>query len=113
MIIFLDTGSGTARGIPDPILFDPEVSKQVKLPDNVPVKAGYTFLGWNSQEDGKGMACSPGDTLTTENDLELYAMWKKKVPVTGDTALPALWLGMAAAGLLLLRRLVRRRTSGD
>lgn len=41
---------------------------------------GYEFLGWNTDPDGKGTAYAPdaiyGDDVG-ENDLTLYAQWKK------------------------------------
>lgn len=43
-------------------------------------REGYEFLGWNTDPDGKGTAYAPdaiyGDN-NGENDLTLYAQWKK------------------------------------
>ena len=36
---------------------------------------GYTFIGWNTSADGKGMAYAPGTTWTANGTLTLYAQW--------------------------------------
>ena len=39
---------------------------------------GYTFQGWNTQADGKGMTYQKGDKLTLpEGTTVLYAQWKR------------------------------------
>ncbi len=44
-------------------------------------RVGYTFTGWNTQEDGNGTAYSDGDTVTNltaqaNATVTLYAQWK-------------------------------------
>ena len=40
--------------------------------------ANYTFQGWNTQADGKGMTYQKGDKLTLpEGTTVLYAQWKR------------------------------------
>ena len=40
------------------------------------VKSGYTFVGWNTQADGKGTSYAVGATFTMgDSDVTLYAMW--------------------------------------
>lgn len=46
----------------------------------VPVRAGWTFAGWDTEPDGTGEACAPGGTITLVADTVLYAQWSK-VPV--------------------------------
>lgn len=36
---------------------------------------GYTFIGWNTSADGKGMAYAPGTTWIANGTLTLYAQW--------------------------------------
>ena len=43
------------------------------------VRTGYTFSGWNSAADGKGMNFAPGATFTINGDITLYAQWS---PIT-------------------------------
>ena len=70
---------------------------------------GWTFLGWNTQRDGKGTAYSDGasvSTLATDGEIALYGVWEANaytislnatggsnsgsVGATFDSALPAL-----------------------
>lgn len=36
---------------------------------------GYTFIGWNTNADGKGTAYAPGTTWIANGTLTLYAQW--------------------------------------
>ena len=36
---------------------------------------GKTFSSWNTEADGSGTTYNPGDTLTLNDDLYLYAIW--------------------------------------
>ena len=50
----------------------------IKLSSDVPTRNGYTFLGWNTQADGKGTAYAAGATYTHDQDggtVTLYAQW--------------------------------------
>ena len=74
----------------------------------------YTFIGWNTQADGKGTAYKPGDSFTlTDKDTMLYAQWSKNsdsagtgtngtvkptdLPKTGDNSNLALWFVLLLA----------------
>jgi len=58
------------------------VTKNVKCGDSITIdkytgtKAGYTFDGWNTKEDGKGDAYSADQAVTVTGSMTLYAMWK-------------------------------------
>lgn len=42
------------------------------------VKAGYTFVGWNTKADGKGVMHKAGQTMQMgEEDVVLFALWSK------------------------------------
>lgn len=41
------------------------------------VRLGYAFAGWNTQADGEGKMYKEGDTLETEEDMILYAVFKR------------------------------------
>ena len=50
----------------------------IKLSSGVPTRNGYTFLGWNTQANGKGTAYAAGATYTHDQDggtVTLYAQW--------------------------------------
>lgn len=65
----------------------------IKLSSDVPTRNGYTFLGWNTQADGKGTAYAAGATYTHDQDggtVTLYAKWTAwKHTVTYDKNVPA------------------------
>ncbi|MCD7947998.1 MAG: InlB B-repeat-containing protein [Oscillospiraceae bacterium] len=38
-------------------------------------RPGYVFTGWNTQPDGSGITYQPGNTVTINENLTLYAQW--------------------------------------
>lgn len=45
-------------------------------------RTGYTFSGWNTASDGSGTTYQEGQSITLmTQDIILYAIWKKEVPV--------------------------------
>ena len=65
----------------------------IKLSSDVPTRNGYTFLGWNTQVDGKGTAYAAGATYTHDQNggtVTLYAQWTPwKHTVHYDKNVPA------------------------
>ena len=58
-----------------------KVSAKVKLKKNTYKRKGYTFTGWNTRKDGKGIAIKNAASvskLTNKGNITLYAQWKKK-----------------------------------
>ena len=47
------------------------------LSTTVPTLADHTFLGWTDNADGKFVTYKPGDSFIADNDVTLYAVWKK------------------------------------
>ena len=50
----------------------------IKLSSGVPTRNGYTFLGWNTQADGKGTAYAAGAIYKNDQNggtVTLYAQW--------------------------------------
>ena len=50
----------------------------IKLSSDVPTRNGYTFLGWNTQADGKGTAYAAGVIYKNDQNggtVTLYAQW--------------------------------------
>ncbi len=47
----------------------------------VPVRAGYSFAGWNTRADGTGTSYTPGQTFSIgASDVVLYATWSAPSP---------------------------------
>jgi len=77
----------------------PTDSKQYKNQDTITVlgntgnlmKAGYTFVGWNTKADGKGVTYKIGQTIQMgKGNLILYALWSKNnVPGDGGSSTPS------------------------
>ena len=40
-------------------------------------RAGYTFTGWNTQENGEGTAYAAGSTIPVTGNVTLYAQWRE------------------------------------
>lgn len=43
---------------------------------------GYKFTIWNTQADGSGTNYTPGDSITINDDVTLYAQWSEVTAVT-------------------------------
>ena len=114
-------GTGTMESITD------DVGSKIVTEQNGFARSGYTFIGWNTQADGKGTAYKPGDIFTlTDKDTVLYAQWSKNSgsagnnnkpssnattsPQTGDNSNFTLWIalllvsGGAAIGTTVVSR---------
>ena len=91
--------------------------------DNMDTNLGFTknndtFIGWNTQADGNGIAYNPGDTLTALAEAEtvtLYAMWQEDIttndtdnaesdtaPSTGDRSNLFFWIVTGLSALLII-----------
>lgn len=46
-------------------------------------RSGYSFVGWNTRPDGKGVAYKPGAVIVIAGNMVLYAQWTD-IPQTGD-----------------------------
>lgn len=52
------------------------VGEIITIPNQTPIRTGYTFTGWNTFSDGSGTQYGPGDMLVGfEQDSILYAQW--------------------------------------
>lgn len=50
------------------------------IPSNVPVKPGYTFLGWSTSSTSGIVEYKPSDTYTENSSAVLYAVWQDNTP---------------------------------
>lgn len=97
-------------------------------------RSGYKFLKWNTSANGSGTSYAPGDTVTLNTDLTLYAQWEKEtagteapktgtgkgtasgILKTGDTAGIFFWAGLIAvslSGMAFLFWIYRRKKQHD
>ncbi len=51
-----------------------------------PTRDAYLFAGWNSKADGTGTGYQPGDPYTADEDVTLYAQWRREPPVISPMA---------------------------
>jgi uncharacterized repeat protein (TIGR02543 family) len=49
-----------------------------------PTKSGYTFVEWNTKEDGDGTSYNYDDKITVRKDMTLYAQWEENADTTTD-----------------------------
>lgn len=60
---------------------EPHVKKHdydTNFRSETPVREGYIFQGWNTQQDGNGKAAQPGELYTDNQDIVLWAQWKSE-----------------------------------
>jgi len=48
----------------------------LSLADTGITRSGYTFIGWNTAADGDGVSYNPGNVITINGNITLYAQWK-------------------------------------
>jgi len=82
--------------------FDPEKAYTNKaiLTEDVPTKEGMTFKGWATDKDAKKAEYQPGEEITLDDNLELYAVWEAPNPPTDYNS------GMVAMVLILCAAVV-------
>ena len=90
-IRFVDP-SNEGKNLPDEASI-PYGSKYT-IPSQAPTRKGYDFKGWATGENGK-VKYQPGDVLTVNGNISLYAVWSKKAPAVkfnnngGEGTVPA------------------------
>jgi hypothetical protein len=56
------------------------------------VRLGYTFVSWNTAPDGSGDTWQPGQEITLESNMTLYAIWQRDFIVSSIGRYRRLWL---------------------
>lgn len=62
----------------DEILKTRTVDEDTKMTLYKPSKSGYTFIEWNTDDDGDGTGYDYDDKITVKKDMTLYAQWEKE-----------------------------------
>ena len=77
---------------------------EAEIADDQPVRNGYSFVGWNTAEDGSGTSYAVGDKVELSAPVTLYAQWKKQASeptvtpaAPGDQAKPSANTGSNSA----------------
>ena len=47
------------------------------IPDTIPTKEGYRFLGWATEKNAAAAEYSPGGFIYPSSDMSLYAVWEE------------------------------------
>ena len=72
------SANGAPGVVTDGNLYLPGTS--VKLKENWYKNGETAFIGWNTAADGSGEMYLPGDEITVNEDITLYAQWDKTAP---------------------------------
>ena len=75
-LAFRDPLPDASSNLPLPISIVPSMSRNVRIPDNIPEKSGRFFTGWNTAGDGSGTPYAPGSVITLTEDTTLWAQWE-------------------------------------
>ena len=76
-VYFRNAQSGKPKRFPEDIEFVPFLNETVGLPNNIPELSGFQFTGWNTKKDGSGKRYAPGTSITSRDDVTLWAQWIK------------------------------------
>ena len=90
-----------------------EANQSTRVSTTRPTREGYSFRGWSLSWGGE-VQYAPGDAITLDKDILLYAVWDAvstaDLPQTGDTSRPAAWLALLGACCAGLWCVSRRRS---
>lgn len=70
--VFYDVNGGSQA--PESQIKDSEYP--LKLADEIPIRFGYSFIGWNTSSDGSGTMYSAGDYFSENTSTTLFAQWE-------------------------------------
>ncbi len=60
-------------------------STSYTISSTVPARFGYTFLGWSTSSTATSASYKPGNSITANSDITLYAVWKSAVTFSAGT----------------------------
>ena len=107
--LYYDVNGGTGTPmIQRKLMF--EANQSVRVSTTRPTREGYSFRGWSLSRGGE-VQYAPGDAITLDKDILLYAVWDAvstaNLPQTGDSSHLTGWLallGACCAGLWCVSR---------
>jgi len=80
-----DPNGGTG-GFEGPDIIPGETDVVLSLEDTAISRTDYIFKGWNTKSDGSGASNFPGDVITLNSNVTLYAQWHPKPLVLPEEA---------------------------
>lgn len=78
-VAFRSSADGTVTGMPS----GTSTRGDYTIPNNVPKRPGYTFLGWSTTPDGE-VEYEPGSVFKENTYVTFYAVWEKAPYLLGD-----------------------------
>ena len=75
-IVTFNANGGVGAYGPQIFAVNNGISENKVLNGGVPTRSGYTFLRWNTMDDGTGINYYNGEVVTFSDNTMLYAVWK-------------------------------------
>ena len=108
--LYYEANGGTGTPMYQRVKMDSD-DYSVRVSSVQPRREGFYFKGWSIGGPGD-VEVMPGDILTLDKDIVLYAVWDKaSMPQTGDHSRMGLWLTLLLASALAFACVQLRRRS--
>ena len=108
--LYYEANGGTGTPMCQRVKMDSD-DYSVRVSSVQPRREGFYFKGWSIGGPGD-VEVMPGDILTLDKDIVLYAVWDKaSMPQTGDHSRMGLWLTLLLASALAFACVQLRRRS--
>lgn len=79
-----DANGGTGSYIGEDIASG-EADTVLSVEETGITRDGHTFTRWNTEADGNGTSYDPGDSITLNSNVTLYAQWEEETQAGGGT----------------------------
>ena len=76
-VVFVSFNSNL-QDVPAAFSYGVEAGGSLTAPMSINGAEGYTLLNWNTAADGSGVSYAPGQSITPQSALTLYAQWRPK-----------------------------------
>ena len=73
--VTFDANGGTGA----PASMNKKEGEATNITSATPTQEGYAFTGWNTTKDGTGTTYQPGESYTKDEEVTLYAQWRRYV----------------------------------
>lgn len=118
-IILTYNGNGASSSVPYNVTgycYNAETSYTFTISDKIPIKSGYSFLGWSKSSTATSASYHEGDKITLKENTTLYAVWEEIPPETytvtyhanGGTGAPGIQIKTEGKDIILSSRVPDR-----